>query len=308
MRFETLAADAGLRLDQFLARRIGDASRARIQAWIKGGRVKLDGSPARASARLRGGEQVDVEPGPAAPLEDAFPEAIPLDILYEDEDLVAVSKPAGMTVHAGAGRREGTLVNALLGRFERLSKVGGEMRPGIVHRLDRLTSGVLLAAKTDAAHRELARQFAARTVRKTYVALVQGKFPAGPGRWTRLEMPIRRDRRHRVKMTARARQGRSALTEFRVIEQGSGRALLEVRISTGRTHQIRVHLSAIGHPVVGDALYGARAEPGLGRHFLHAREISFEHPSTGERLTIVAPLPPELEAFRSAIMGPKQSS
>ena len=316
--FQTTGQDAGLRLDQYLARRIPQTSRARIQEWIKTGRVRVDGVPAKASVRLRGEERIECQPeAPEAhpPLARAFAEEIPLEILYEDDDLVAVHKPAGMTVHAGAGSHRGTLVNALLHHFRQLSKLEGELRPGIVHRLDRLTSGVLLVAKTDAAHLALARQFAARQVRKTYIALVHGKVlhgkvlhgkvPASRGRpvvldaveWTRLEMPIRRDRRRRVKMTARAREGRAAVTDFRVIREWPGFSLMEVRIATGRTHQIRVHLSAVGHPVVGDTLYGAPRQPGFPRVFLHAREIAFTQPSTGRLVTISAPLPAELEAF-----------
>jgi 23S rRNA pseudouridine1911/1915/1917 synthase len=312
MTLEVPPQDAGLRLDQFLVRRQGEVSRARIQHWIKSGLVRLDGAIARPSARLRGGERVELpSDAPAAPPLHAFAEPIPLQILYEDDDVVAIHKPAGMTVHAGAGANHGTLVNALVGHFERLSQVGGELRPGLVHRLDRLTSGVVLVAKNDAAHLGLARQFAARQVRKTYIALVHG-WPAGPARrgrpvmtdgvaWTRLEMPIRRDRRHRVKMTARAKEGRAALTDFRVLEQWPGFALLEVRIGTGRTHQIRVHLSAIGHPVAGDTLYGAPAQPSLPRLFLHAREIVFQHPATGQAIRVEAPLPGELERHLAAL-------
>ncbi|MBI3667726.1 MAG: RluA family pseudouridine synthase [Acidobacteria bacterium] len=306
--------DAGLRLDQYLARELPDTSRARLQEWIKAGQVRLNGRAAKPSTRLHGGERIelpDTGREPRSPLHAAHPEPIPLEILYEDETLVAIHKPAGMTVHAGAGRREGTLVNALLHHFRQLSQVGGEARPGIVHRLDRLTSGVLLVAKTDAAHLRLAEQFARRQVRKTYWALVHGNFSVAGRRkwgrpvvengvaWTRLEMPIRRDRRHRVKMTARARAGRTAVSDFRVLEDWPGFSLLEVRISTGRTHQIRVHLSAAGHPVVGDTLYGAPAQPALPRYFLHAREIIFSHPADGRPITVRAALPPELEAHLS---------
>ena len=293
MTFEATAADAGRRLDQWLAWRMPGTSRARLVQWIEAGRVRVNGAAAKPSLRLKGGERIEVEPGSPPPLR-AFPEAIPLEILYEDDDLVAIHKPAGMTVHAGAGRRQGTLVNALLHHFARLSQLGGALRPGIVHRLDRLTSGVLLVAKHDAAHQRLAGQFARRQVRKTYIALVHGKIPAGKGRpvivdgvrWTRLEMPIRRDRRVRVKMTARAWTGREAVTDFQVLEQWPGYSLLEVRIGSGRTHQIRVHLSAIGHPVVGDTLYGAPARVDFPRVFLHAREIQFVHPATGQRITV----------------------
>ncbi|HYM11800.1 MAG TPA: RluA family pseudouridine synthase [Bryobacterales bacterium] len=314
MTFQVPPQDAGLRLDQFLARQRGEVSRARIQHWIRSGLVRVDGAAARPSARLRGGERVELPSDVPAPPLHAFAEPIPLDVLYEDDDLVAIHKPAGMTVHAGAGAHQGTLVNALLGRFERLSQVGGALRPGLVHRLDRLTSGVLLVAKNDAAHLGLARQFATREVRKAYIALVHGSLaprPARPGRgqpvvidglqWTRLEMPIRRDPRHRVKMTAKAKEGRSALTDFRLLEQWPGFALLEVRIATGRTHQIRVHLAAIGHPVVGDTLYGAPAQPSLPRLFLHARQIVFHHPTTGQTVRVEAPLPAALEQHLAAL-------
>ncbi len=296
--------DAGQRLDRFLARRMPETSRARVQEWIRAGRVQVDNETAKPSLRLRGGERVEVEgEPPPRPLACAFAEDIPLDVLYEDNDLAAIHKPAGMTVHAGGGAAAGTLVNALVHRFGRLSGVGGAARPGIVHRLDRLTSGVLLVAKNDAAHRRLARQFARRQVGKLYLALVHGRDPATRGRgvilegtpWRRIELPISRDRRRRGRMTARAREGREAVTDFRVLRQWPRLALLEVRIATGRTHQIRVHLAAVGHPVVGDTLYGAPAQPAMDRVFLHAREISFVHPGTGQPLRASAPLPEELE-------------
>jgi 23S rRNA pseudouridine1911/1915/1917 synthase len=303
--FEVTSDDAGKRLDRFLAERMPETSRARIQEWIRGGRVAVGALKAKASARLRAGDRIDVEPAPPKPL-NAFPEEIPLDILYEDDDLAAINKPAGMTVHAGAGIRSGTLVNALLHRFGRLSEVGGALRPGIVHRLDRFTSGVLLVAKNDRAHRRLARQFQSRQVRKVYWALVEGDaarhgargrtVEVDGRRWIRLEMPISRDRRARVKMAPR-RGGRTAQTDYRVLRRLGNYSLVEVRIATGRTHQIRVHLSAVGHPVVGDRLYGAAQAPAglppLERFFLHAREIRFHHPSTDEALSIEAPLPPE---------------
>jgi len=318
--FETTEVDAGARLDQFLAHRIPETSRAKIQRWIEAGGVRVNGEVAKAAMKLRGGEHVSVESVPAEASAHAFAEEIPLDVLYEDDDLIAINKPAGMTVHIGAGVTRGTLVNALLHHFRSLSGVGGELRPGIVHRLDRLTSGVLLVAKTDAAHLNLARQFASRQVRKTYWALVHGHPPAGsaassrlPARatgkrvivdgteWRRLEMPITRDRRQRVRMTARSLAGRAALTDFRVLEKWPRFALLEVRIGTGRTHQIRVHLSTIGHPVVGDALYGAPRQPALPRFFLHAREIAFAHPSGGRQVKLQASLPAELEAELAAL-------
>ena len=306
---EAKAEEAGKRLDRFLTEQLPESSRARIQAWIRDGRVTIDGAPAKASLRLRGGESIDVRPAPAPPLK-AFPEAIDLDILYEDGDLAAVNKPAGMTVHAGAGKAGGTLVNALLHHFGSLSKVGGDVRPGIVHRLDRMTSGVLLVAKNDQAHRRLARQFQSRKVRKIYWAIVEGDAARSPEkgrpveldgqRWTRLEMPISRDPRRRIKMAAR-RQGRTALSDFRALRRLGAYSLVEVRIGTGRTHQIRVHLAAVGHPVLGDTLYGAaRRPPGmpeLSRFYLHAREIGFAHPTSGEAMTIEAPLPDDFSAL-----------
>jgi len=305
LHFEASPEDAGERLDRFLAARMPEESRARIQEWIRAGRVRTGGGPARPSARLRAGERIAVRPAPAEPLR-AFPEEIALEILYEDGDLIAVNKPAGMTVHAGAGVRSGTLVNALLHRFERLSGVGGELRPGIVHRLDRFTSGVLLVAKNDRAHRALAAQFQKRQVEKTYVAIVHGGFQkalrrgrtveSGGKRWTRLEMPLGRSPRARVKMGPR-REGRSAQTDFRVLSQVQDFSFLEVKIATGRTHQIRAHLAAVGRPVLGDRLYGAQASTaGLGvpeRFYLHALRAGFAHPAGGRAMEIEAPLPAE---------------
>ncbi len=297
--------DQGERLDRFLAAQLPDAGRTRVQQWIRDGRVLIDGGAARASRRLSEGDKIDVDPAPPTPLK-AFPEDIPLDILYEDDDIVAVNKPAGMVVHSGAAAKSGTLVNALLNHFGSLSRLGGELRPGIVHRLDRMTSGVLLVAKHDRAHRSLAKQFQARKVKKIYWGVVHGR-PAEPPRqgrsvevegrrWWRLEMPIRRDSRQRIKMAARA-GGREAETDFRVLRSAGAYSLLEVRIGTGRTHQIRVHLSKIGHPVVGDRLYGAPAAPeGLGeldRFYLHARSIGFQRPADESRITIEAPPPEE---------------
>lgn len=274
-----------------------DYSRARVQAWIKAGHVRVSGQPKRPSYALRRGDVIEVEPEAPAPLA-ASPEAIPLDILYEDADLVAIDKRAGMIVHSGAGIRSGTLVNALLHHFESLSNVGGELRPGIVHRLDRYTSGVLLVAKTDAAHRSLARQFASRTVRKTYIALVHGRVRADEGR---IDKPIARDPAARVRMTARLGSGRAAWSEYRVLRRWDRYTLLEVRIGTGRTHQIRVHLSSLGHPVAGDRLYGAPPSA-HGRYFLHAANIRFEQPSTGEPVEISARLPAELEEWLAEIV------
>jgi 23S rRNA pseudouridine1911/1915/1917 synthase len=287
-------ADAGKRLDHFLHEHLSTFSRARLQDWIKQGRVRVNNAERRASYVLREGDVVQAEPAELPPLH-AQAEEIPLHIVYEDADLVAIDKPAGMVVHAGAGVHAGTLVNALLHHFASLSKVGGELRPGIVHRLDRDTSGVLLVAKTDAAHRALAEQFASRQVEKTYLALVHGTVAAEEGR---IEKPITRDPVRRIRMTARLEHGRAAFTQYRVLRRWPGFTLLEVRIGTGRTHQIRVHLSSIGHPVVGDRLYGAPAHiegmPPLGRFFLHAHRIRFRQPSSGAEIAVESPLAPEL--------------
>lgn len=286
-------ADSGKRLDHFLHERLPEHSRSRLQAWIKAGSVLVDGVPARASLPLRPGAEVNATPLQPPPLH-ATPEAIPLQVLYEDEDVVAVDKPAGMVVHAGAGVHAGTLVNALLHRFGSLSGVGGELRPGIVHRLDRYTSGVLLVAKNDAAHRALAAQFSERTIEKVYLALVQGRMARDAGR---IERPIARDPVRRTRMTARRSEGRTAWSEYRVLRRFKGFTLLEVRIGTGRTHQIRVHLSSIGHPVAGDALYGAaRAERGP-RFFLHSHRITFHRPHDGQPITVIAPLPEDLQSW-----------
>jgi len=282
--------DAGKRLDQFLPEKIPEYSRSRIQEWIKSGRVRVNGVPQKPSFKLRAGETVDVEPGELPSLK-AFAEDIPLEILHVDDDVIAVNKPAGVVVHAGAGRHSGTVVNALLHHFKTLSTAGGEERPGIVHRLDKDTSGVLLVARTDTAHRHLAAQFSNREVTKVYLALVQGQVRQAQGR---IESRIMRDPVRRVRMTSRLGEGRPALTEYKVIERLPHSTFVEVRIGTGRTHQIRVHMASIGNPVMADTLYGARPAA-YGRFFLHAYSIGFVSPGTGKPLTIVAPLPPDLE-------------
>ena len=305
---------AGQRLDQFLVAQLPDLSRARIQQLLREGNALVNGAPAKPSLKLRGGEQITVTAGPPPPLR-AIAEDIPLDIVYEDADLAVVNKPAGMMVHAGAGatddeRNRGTLVNALLHRFGKLSEVGGELRPGIVHRLDKETSGLIVVAKNDVAHRKLAHQFSKREIRKRYIALVHG-WPA-KDRGT-INLPISRDQVRRTRMTTRGSGGRSAITHFEVrerIDSPYGKfALLDVRIETGRTHQIRVHMASLGHAIVGDALYGAprelKSKPGsrsapvlsLGRNFLHAAALEFHQPRTGEPLALEAPLPEELAEF-----------
>jgi len=305
-----LAEDAGKRLDQFLAASLDSVSRARVQELILEKKVLLDGAPTKPSVKLRGGEHVTVLDTAGRPPLRAFAEDIPLDIAYEDDDLAIINKPAGMMVHAGAGatedqRNRGTLVNALLHHFQQLSSVGGEMRPGIVHRLDKETSGLIVVAKNDQAHRKLASQFARREVKKTYVALVHGWLKKDSGT---ISASISRDRIRRTRMTTRGSGGREAVSHYSALrryETPQGKfTLLEVRIDTGRTHQIRVHLASLGHPVVGDTLYGAPREIrvskagaiSLSRNFLHAAQLTLSHPRTGEQLSLKAPLPQALEA------------
>jgi 23S rRNA pseudouridine1911/1915/1917 synthase len=313
---------ASQRLDHFLVTQIPDISRARVQQLLREEKALLNGSTAKPSLKLRGGEQVTILGDPQPPPLRAIPEDIPLDIVYADDDLAVVNKPAGMMVHIGAGatedeRNRGTLVNALLHRFRMLSAVGGEMRPGIVHRLDKETSGLIIVAKNDVAHRKLAQQFSKREIKKRYVTLVHG-WPARD-RGT-INTPISRDVVRRTRMTTRGSGGRSAITHYEVrerIDSPYGKfALLNVRIETGRTHQIRVHLSSVGHPVVGDALYGApkelkpssvkgartlsKALPSLitlDRNFLHAAAIEFKQPRSGDALKLEQPLPAELTDF-----------
>jgi 23S rRNA pseudouridine1911/1915/1917 synthase len=312
--FATGSTDASKRLDQFLVAQLKDTSRARVQQLIAEQKVLVNGAAARASLRLRGGERVTVLGAAQVRPLRAIAEEIPLDIVYEDDDLAVVNKPAGMMVHAGAGatedvRNRGTLVNALLHRFGRLSGLGGELRPGIVHRLDRATSGLIVVAKSDESHRWLAAQFAGRKVKKTYIALVHGWVKQDRGT---LASSISRDRVRRTRMTTRRQGGREAITHYRVqrrIASQYGKfTLLELRIDTGRTHQIRVHLASLGHPVVGDTLYGAprelrgeEASISLPRNFLHATALQFEHPRTGVELSFSRPLPEQLEEFLGGI-------
>jgi 23S rRNA pseudouridine1911/1915/1917 synthase len=296
--FTATSADAGRRLDHWLHQQLPEYSRSRIQEWIKSGHVRLNGGDARASHALRDGDSVEVEPVAPPPL-DAVAEDIPLVVLYEDDDVVAIDKPAGMVVHAGAGVHSGTLVNALVHRFGQLSGVGGALRPGIVHRLDRFTSGVLLVAKNDAAHRKLAEQFAGREIEKHYLTLVHGS----PARETgRIDRPIARDPVRRVRMTARLDEGRAAWSEYRVLRRFAKFTFVEVKIGTGRTHQIRVHLSSIGHPVAGDTLYGAPKQE-FGRYFLHAHRIRFRQPTSGKEIEVVSPLPADLEAWLESLVS-----
>jgi 23S rRNA pseudouridine1911/1915/1917 synthase len=318
---------AGRRLDQYLVEALG-VSRARVQWLLSEGCILIEGKAPKASVKLRGGEEVlvtgEAEPRPL----HAVPESIALDIIYEDDDIAVINKPAGMMVHAGAGstddaRNRGTLVNALLHHFEELSSHGGALRPGIVHRLDKQTSGLLLVAKHDESHAKLAEMFSRRQVQKTYIALVHGTLASQSGT---VSAAISRDTVRRTRMTTRRNEGRAAISHYRVlrhIESIFGRfTLVSVRIETGRTHQIRVHMASLGHPVVGDTLYGAPAmihpappsgrahtprrnrtiagfEPALhlDRNFLHAAELAFTHPVSGRPLTFQAPVPGELHVF-----------
>ena len=310
--FEVTPGDAGQRLDRFLSSQLPGQSRTHIQALLEEGRIRVDGIPRKASHRIEAGESVSIDlPEPS--VSQVEPEAIPLDILYEDDSLAVINKPAGMTVHPGAGGESGTLVAALLHRYgtEGLSTVGGPLRPGIVHRLDKETSGAIVIARTDEAHLRLVEEFRDREVEKTYVALLHGNLKAGSGV---IELPIARDLRRRSRMTARRREGRAAKTAWRVLGRASGPfTLIEAELYTGRTHQIRVHFSALGAPVVGDTLYGAPRQeriektllPSLGRNFLHAARLAFDHPVGGQRIEARAPLPQELIGYLEALAAAK---
>jgi 23S rRNA pseudouridine1911/1915/1917 synthase len=317
----------GQRLDQFLVTQLEGVSRSRVQLLMDQGDVLVNGEREKASLKLRGGERIQItgEPHPA-PLK-AVAEDIPLDVVFEDADLAVINKPAGMMVHAGSGqsddeRSRGTLVNAILFRFNKLSATGGELRPGIVHRLDKDTSGLIVVAKNDRTHAALAELFSSRQIKKTYIALVQGHVERARGT---INAPLGRDPVRRTRMTVRPlEEGRTAVSHYEVVKRLENRfgkfTLVKVRIETGRTHQIRVHMASIGHPVIGDTLYGGagqltdqvasqaaiskaarrKSEPErlkLGRNFLHAARLEFVHPKTKKLLELEVPLPAELEAF-----------
>ena len=297
----------GQRLDRFLVANLEGQSRSQVQRAIADGHVTVDGRQARSNLSVHEGDRVHVAL-PAAVPGQAEAEPLPLDILYQDPDLVVLNKPAGMVVHPAAGHASGTLVNALLHHITDLSGIGGELRPGIVHRLDRGTSGVMVVAKTDAAHQELARQFHDREVVKEYIALVWGVVQAG----RRIDAAIGRDTVQRQKMSARSKHARHAVTRITRAHHLPGVTLCQVAIQTGRTHQIRVHLSAIGHPIVGDSLYGGvhrrvagdiRAVLRLERPFLHAARLSFVHPRDGRRMDFTTPLPADLETVLNDLPG-----
>jgi len=297
-----------MRLDRFVAEHCPELSRTRVQELIEAGDVLVQGRAAKGSYKLRGGETITVRISERPPIV-AQAEAIPLDVLYEDDDVIAINKPAGMTVHAGAGAISGTLVNALLGRGQSLSQSGGALRPGIVHRLDKETSGVILVAKNDAAHAKLGEAFRRRKVQKTYIALIHGGLKEKTGR---IELAIGRDPVRRTRMAAQSISWRATIinprparTDWRVLAAIDKTTLLEIQLHTGRTHQIRVHFAALKHPVVGDTLYAAPARlqiarialPPLGRNFLHAAKLGFAQPRTGSWIELRAPLPAELRAF-----------
>jgi 23S rRNA pseudouridine1911/1915/1917 synthase len=310
------ATAAGMRLDSYLAQAIPEISRARVTLLIEGGQVRVDGKPCKGKQKLHGGEAIEIEGEPHPPPLHAIAEEIPLDVLFEDKWLAVVNKPAGMMVHAGSGatddaRNRGTLVNALLhhmGKAENLSGVGGELRPGIVHRLDKQTSGAIMVAKDDSTHRKLGEMFATRRISKTYVALVHGRLAKDN---VTVNLPIARDLVRRTRMTTRRPDGRVAVSHVRVLERLATRlgefTLVEVKIETGRTHQIRVHMQSLGHAVVGDTLYGAprlivdatssESNLSLERNFLHAAHLELVHPQTNKAIAVDAPLPQELQDF-----------
>jgi 23S rRNA pseudouridine1911/1915/1917 synthase len=320
------ASAAGNRLDAWLVTQLENVSRARVQLLLSDSKVLVNGAPAKPSLKLRGGETVEVLGEPAPRPLRAIPESIPLDIVYEDSDLSVINKPAGMMVHAGSGstedaRNRGTLVNALLSHYAELSHAADPVRPGIVHRLDKQTSGLIIVARTDAAHLRLGEMFSRRQIRKTYLALVHGAIKLDRGT---INAPVSRDVIRRTRMTTRRDAGaRSAISHYTVLDRIDSRfgkfTFVSVRIETGRTHQIRVHLASIGHPVVGDTLYGApakiptvgsrrRSDPEpetitLDRNFLHAAELEFTHPITGKQLTLKALLPEELELFQKKLVA-----
>jgi 23S rRNA pseudouridine1911/1915/1917 synthase len=313
MKFIVTPEEAGQRLDVFLVLQLPALSRSRIQSLMEEGRIEVDGAARKASHHVESGEVVTLEiPKEQPPGVEA--EKIPLHILYEDADLAVVNKPAGMIVHPGSGVSSGTMVAALLARFgaSGLSTVGGPLRPGIVHRLDKETSGAMVIARTEAAHQKLVDDFRERLMQKTYVALLHGKMKGESGT---IELPVARDLRRRSRMTARRREGREARTDWRALLRLEGYVLIEAKLLTGRTHQIRVHFAALGCPVVGDTVYGAPRQerigkellPPLDRNFLHSARLAFTHPRTGKRIEVRAPLPPELADYLRSVGRAAQS-
>ncbi len=304
LNFKASDADLGLRLDQFLARHT-QFSRARLQRWLKAGLILVNGRVEPAKYQVRTGDCVTVQVPPPEP-SPLTPEARPLDVVFEDQDIIVINKPPGLVVHPGAGNRGGTLLNALLAHCPELTDIGDVSRPGLVHRLDKDTSGLMAVAKTALAHEGLVRQFQARQVEKTYVALVWGRFHVKVGE---IAKDIGRHPSERRKMSVHARRGKPAATRWRVLKEFTPPlTLVELKPKTGRTHQIRVHLASLGHPVVGDAAYGggtARLQdqpklqdlkPLVTRQLLHAWKLGFTHPRTGETMAFEAPLPEDFQA------------
>ena len=303
IKLEVARARSGLRLDRFLAMELADFSRARLQVLIREGYVRLNGQPPRPRDLVRSGDVVELEEPQTEKIE-AQPEPMALEILFEDDDLLVLNKPAGLVIHPGAGHAQHTLVNALLAHCQNLSGIGGKERPGIVHRLDKETSGCLVVAKNDVTHRDLSKQFAARSMQKIYLALVAGVPRKSTGV---IDLAIARHPVHRQRMSIARRQGRAAKTEYRVLRSGissegrasarpAGMSLIECTLHSGRTHQIRVHLHHLGHPVLGDKLYGGKHAGSFSRQMLHAWKLGFHHPRTGELMNFEAPLPADFAA------------
>jgi 23S rRNA pseudouridine1911/1915/1917 synthase len=302
--------DAGARLDSYLAAHVVDVSRTRVQRAIEDGDILVNDLVLKPSYRLRAGDRIEVDL-PEPPPTQLIPEPIPLNIVYEDEDVIVVDKPAGMVVHPGAGMPSGTLANALVYHFQHLSGSGGSMRPGIVHRIDKETSGLMVVVKNDRAHESLSEQFRLRQVFKIYIALVYGRVSAAEGE---ISARIGRSPHNRTRMAVLSGgAGREAITTFEVARRYSEFTLLNVRIKTGRTHQIRVHMGHIGHPVAGDEVYGTgrgktvrdprvrREIQNLGRHFLHSARLGFSHPRTGNQIELSSPLPNDLRDILSVL-------
>ena len=302
-RIDALPSEAGLRLDVWLERRLPDLSRSRIQSLLRAGHITVDGGSAKPHKKVRAGMRADLKVPDPVPVA-VRPQNLPLEVLFEDADVIVINKAAGMVVHPAAGHADGTLVNALLFHCRDLTGVGGELRPGIVHRLDRDTSGVMVAAKNDLALRNLQQQFKASRVEKEYVALVRGAPPRQEGR---IETLIGRNRLDRKKMSANVRTGRTAVSQYKVEAAFAGVSLLRVRIETGRTHQIRVHMAHLGCPVIGDPQYGGRrssAPVWAERQMLHAQTLSFLHPRTGRRLRFHADLPQDMRELVTRLRLP----
>jgi 23S rRNA pseudouridine1911/1915/1917 synthase len=306
------AAEVGLRLDRWLNARLPDLSRTRVQALVEAGLVRVAGRPAKASRRLKLGERVEAEVPPPPP-EELVPEAVDLRVIFEDDHVLVVDKPAGMVTHPGAGRDTGTLAAAALAHAPGIAGVGGPRRPGIVHRLDKGTSGLIVLAKTQAAYDALTAQLARRTVSRRYLCLVHGRIQRDAGS---IDAPIGRDPRSRVRMAVvTGGKGRRSITRFRVLERWPGVSYVECRLETGRTHQIRVHLASLGHPLLGDDTYGRRRAAGaavpvpralleeLGGVALHAAGLAFDHPASGEPVAFEAPLPRRITRLLDALRG-----